>query len=69
MKGLSLDVRGNYSKINNQISLPRGDASLEDILLRRREIQPQYSYNFSIGLSYRFGSIYNNAINPRFEAD
>lgn len=69
VKGLSLDIRGNYSKINNQISLPRGDASLEDVLLRRREIQTQYSYNFSVGLSYRFGSIYNNVINPRFEAD
>jgi hypothetical protein len=66
-KGLSLDASGRYSKINNQIALPRGDASLEDVLLRRREIQTQYSYNFSIGLSYTFGSIYNNAINPRFD--
>ncbi|MFA7227490.1 MAG: hypothetical protein WC061_00525 [Melioribacteraceae bacterium] len=66
-KGLSLDASGRYSKINNQITLPRGDASLEDVLLRRREIQTQYSYSFSIGLSYTFGSIYNNAINPRFD--
>lgn len=66
-KGISLDMFGRYYKINNQLSLPRGDASLEDVLLRSREIQTQYSYNFSIGLSYTFGSIYNNAVNPRFD--
>ena len=65
-KGISLDISGRYSKINNQLALPRGDASLEDVLLRSREIQTQYSYNFSIGLSYTFGSIYNNAVNPSF---
>jgi len=66
-KGISLDMSGRYSKINNQLALPRGDASLEDVLLRSREIQTQYSYNFSVGLSYTFGSIYNNAVNPRFD--
>lgn len=67
IKGLALDMRGNYSKINNQIALPKGDATLEEILLHRKEIKTQYSYNFSIGISFTFGSIYNNAINPRFD--
>lgn len=67
IKGLALDMRGNYSKINNQIALPKGDASLEEVLLHRKEIKTQYSYNFSVGISFTFGSIYNNAINPRFD--
>jgi len=42
-------------------------ASLEEILLRRRELETSYYYYFSIGLSYTFGSIYNNVVNPRFD--
>ncbi|NMB82146.1 MAG: hypothetical protein GYA14_10045 [Ignavibacteria bacterium] len=66
LKGFSLDFKGGYSKINNQLALPRGQASLDEILLARKEIATQYSYNFGIGVSYSFGSIYNNAVNSRF---
>ncbi len=65
LKGFSFDVRGGYSKIN-QLALPRGQASLDEVLLARKEIATQYSYNFGIGISYSFGSIYNNAVNSRF---
>ena len=40
----------------------------EEILLRQRELGTEFRYWLSFGLSYRFGSIYNNAVNPRFEA-
>jgi len=66
VKGLSLDFNGGYSKIQNQMALPRGGASLEEVLLQRRELQTQYSYWGNIGLSYSFGSIYNNVVNSRF---
>lgn len=66
LKGFSLDLRGGYSKINNQLTLPRGQASLDEVLLARKEIATDYSYNFGIGISYSFGSIYNNAVNSRF---
>ena len=66
LKGLSFDFRGGYSKIQNQIALPRGGASLEEVLLQRKELQTQYSYWGSVGLSYSFGSIYNNVVNSRF---
>jgi hypothetical protein len=65
-KGLSFNVLGFYSKVRNQIGLPRGEASDEDILLRIRELDTDFSYFGSIGLSYTFGSIYNNVVNPRF---
>jgi hypothetical protein len=65
-KGLSLDIEGRYSKIRDQLSLPRGEATLEEILLRRRELASGYRKSFEIGLSYRFGSVFSNVVNPRF---
>jgi hypothetical protein len=65
-RGLSLNVGGNYQRINDQLSLPRGDASLEDILLERRRLATSYRASGSIALSYTFGSIYANVVNPRF---
>ncbi len=66
VEGFSIELYGNVSRIRDQISLPKGDASDEDILLRMRQLETGYSYYTSIGLSYTFGSIYNNIVNPRF---
>lgn len=66
-RGLSLEIRGEYSLINDQISLPQEDLSDEEVLLRRRELATAYSFRGSIGLSYSFGSIYNDIVNPRFD--
>jgi hypothetical protein len=68
MRGLDLNVGGGYSRPRDQLSLARGDATDEDILLQLRQLQTDYSYDFSFGLSYRFGSIFNNIVNPRFRA-
>jgi hypothetical protein len=65
-EGFSFDIGGGYSKINDQINLPKRDLTLEEILLRRAELATEYAYNFSIGISYTFGAIYNNIVNPRF---
>lgn len=65
-KGLSLNIRGNYSATRDQLSLPKGEATLEEILLRRVELASGYRYFTSIGLSYRFGSVFSNVVNPRF---
>jgi hypothetical protein len=66
VKGLSIDLSSYYSKIRNQINLIRGTASLEEVLLQRRQLETGYYFNASVGFSYRFGSIYNNIVNPRF---
>jgi hypothetical protein len=63
--GVSLNVGGNYQRINDQLGLPRGSASLEDILLQRRRLATAYRGSGSIGLSYTFGSIFSNVVNPR----
>jgi hypothetical protein len=63
--GLSLNVGGNYQRINDQLGLPRGDASVEDILLQRRQLATTYRSSMNVGLSYTFGSIFSNVVNPR----
>ncbi len=65
-KGLRLNLGGSYSFIHDQISLRKGEVSIEDVLLHRQELSTNYSYYTSFGISYTFGSIYNNAVNPRF---
>jgi hypothetical protein len=65
-KGLRVSIYGNYTIIHDQLGLVKGGVSPEEVLLRRRELETQYSYYTRIGFSYTFGSIYNNVVNPRF---
>jgi hypothetical protein len=65
-KGFSFNVFGNYSLVRNQIALARGALTQEEILLRQRELATDYRYFVSGGISYRFGSIFNNVVNTRF---
>ena len=65
-KGFSLNLNAEYSMIRDQLNLPGGGASRDDILLQRREIATDFQFEFSIGISYTFGSLSNNVVNPRF---
>ena len=66
-KGLSFSLYGGYSQQRNQIALAKEASSTEDILLRKKEMASNYNFWFNFGLSYTFGSIYNNVVNPRFD--
>ncbi|MFC2157124.1 hypothetical protein ACFLT9_04745 [Acidobacteriota bacterium] len=66
MKGLNFNVDLSYSRIRDQLSLPRGGASYEEILLRRKELGTSYRYRISVGLSFTFGSTQSRVVNPRF---
>jgi hypothetical protein len=66
IKGLNFNIYGSYSRIRDQLSLTRGEASLEEILLQRRQLETGYSYYLSVGLSYTFGSTQSKVVNPRF---
>jgi len=65
-KGFSLNLNGRYNITNNQVNLPAGDLSVEEILLRQQQIKSGYNYYFSAGLNYTFGSRFNTVVNPRF---
>lgn len=67
IKGLSFNLSGGGSLIRNQLNLRKEETSYEDLLLKQKEIASNYSYWMSAGLSYTFGSIYNNVVNPRFD--
>ena len=67
-KGFSFWFWGGYSKIKDQIALRKGESTPEEILLRLTQQATNYSYNFGIGFSYRFGSIYDSIVNPRFQS-
>jgi len=66
VKGLSFFVFGLGSSVHDQLSLVKGEASLEDVLLKLKQLETNYSYFFAVGLSYTFGSIFTNVVNPRF---
>lgn len=65
-RGLELSLSGEYSIINDQLNIPAGDISDAEQLLDLREQFTSYSYRAFIGLEYTFGSIFNQAVNPRF---
>jgi hypothetical protein len=65
-KGFSLNMDGSASRIRDQLYLKAGEATDEEILLRRRQLATGYRYRFSVGFSYTFGSIFNNVVNTRF---
>ncbi len=50
----------------DQLSLRRGSATSEEILVRQRELATGYQVEVGFGFSYSFGSIFNNVVNPRF---
>jgi hypothetical protein len=69
VKGLSFSFFGQVARVRDQISLARGEFTEAEILLRLQEMATDYYYHAGIGLSYTFGSIYNNIVNPRFGND
>jgi hypothetical protein len=65
-RGLSVSAEGRVSRIRDQISLPSRGATPEEVLLRLRQLQSGYEYDFQFSLTYTFGSIFSAIVNPRF---
>lgn len=65
-KGLSLDFGGFASFVGDRINIARSDITDEDILLQIKQLDTDFTYFTYIGINYRFGSSYNNFVNPRF---
>ncbi len=66
-KGLQFALWGNYGLIHNQITLAKGNVPIDQILVRNRQLESSYQYNLGVGFSYRFGSMMNSIVNPRFK--
>jgi len=69
IRGLSVSLSGRYRIINDQLALrlpANFDPNDPNNELRGFQRPTSYDYSVSFGLSYTFGSIYNNIVNPRF---
>ena len=64
-RGLALEIRGEAAKVQDQLFLPRGDASDDEVLTRQRALATAFRLSGSVGISFTFGSIYNSIVNPR----
>ncbi|WP_111709926.1 hypothetical protein [Lutibacter citreus] len=65
--GLTFNISGNYGITNNQINLAGGDLSLDELLLRQKQVNSGYNFFTTVGLNYSFGSMFSSVINPRFD--
>lgn len=64
--GLSVNVSLYGSLVHDQLNLKKGEATKEEVLTRVRQLGSTYNFSTWFGLNYRFGSKYNNFVNPRF---
>jgi hypothetical protein len=64
-RGLNLNLFGNIARVKDQLFLSAQGLTLDEILLQQRVRGTSFSYFMNVGLSYRFGSKFNNVVNPR----
>jgi hypothetical protein len=66
-KGFNFNVQGNYSIVKDQFFLKLDEVSSEEILTGQIQLKSAYNFFVFMGISYSFGSIYNNVVNVRFQ--
>jgi len=65
-RGLSGNLDIAYSRVGDQLALPKTEASIEERLLELKRLATNYNLQLRLGLSFSFGSIYSNVVNSRF---
>ncbi|HXG87033.1 MAG TPA: hypothetical protein VNJ02_01760 [Vicinamibacterales bacterium] len=65
-RGLSLSLEASASRIRDRLSLPRRDATAEEVLLRLRQLSSGFETRVEFGFRYQFGSRFASIVNPRF---
>jgi hypothetical protein len=66
-KGFKFAVGGSYNITHDLIQLSKQGATRDEVLLQQKQLKSQYNYFFGVGISYQFGSKFNNYINPVFK--
>jgi hypothetical protein len=64
---LSFYVNIDAGMAHDQINLVKSGATEQEVLTRKRQVASNFHYNTSFGVNFRFGSILNNFVNPRFD--
>ncbi len=65
-RGLDFNIGGDIARIKDQLYLSKVGLTPEEILLRQRARGTEFRFGMELGLSFRFGSKFNNVVNPRF---
>ncbi|MCY1721262.1 hypothetical protein OU798_12965 [Prolixibacteraceae bacterium Z1-6] len=65
IRGLSVRFGFRIENVHDQIYLPKGEVSLEDILLNKVQLPSTFEVGADFGVRIQFGSIYNNIVNNR----
>jgi len=65
-RGLDLNGNASVARVKDQVYLPGEGLTEEQRLLRLQQEATDYQLNASFGISYQFGSIFNNVVNNRF---
>jgi len=63
--GISINFNIQAESIHNQVYLPASELSDEELFLNTRKLPSTFEYSGGIGISFQFGSIYNNIVNER----
>jgi hypothetical protein len=66
LRGLELNGNASVARVKDQVYLPGEGLTEEERLLRLQQEATDYQLNGSFGISYQFGSIFNNVVNNRF---
>lgn len=64
--GLFFNVYAFGGVTRDQVFLPKGNATPQEVLARQRQLASGFNYFSGFGLNYRFGSKLNNFVNERF---
>ena len=67
-RGLNLDIRGNIARIKDQIYLSAAGLDENEIIVGQRRLGTDFEYEVELGLSFTFGSVFNNVVNPRLRS-
>jgi hypothetical protein len=51
--------------IHDQLYLPGGETSRDDLLLQQRKLATNFDFSAELGIRFTFGSVFNNIINQR----
>ena len=65
-RGLDFSLGGSYSLVADQLYLPLEELTEEQLLTGVRSAATDQRHSLFFGLTYRFGSIFNNIVNNRF---
>ncbi|MBK8248870.1 MAG: DUF481 domain-containing protein [Gemmatimonadetes bacterium] len=66
VRGLNFNIGGGYSYIRDQLQIPGSGLTDEERLVQLRVQATNYEYFMFTGLSFTFGSAFNNVVNTRF---